>query len=256
MKLFFFLVPLLFLVSCSPLGREARIEEWNPTRPEMIEKYVYELLPASGKGDGRKESLEMDWMHTSELLQCISVTTRRDEVERVKIIMSPDGSFLSGTKEIISASGESKQRSTIRRNNDKLYVERHTPRGKKTKEYKVPKDKLLAVEASLLALFRSFPLQEDKEQDIFMVAFSQHSIPLTARQAGIENVSVPAGDFECYRMEVIVRLPIYQPKITYWITKEKPHFLVKHQGKQGPFTPSYITSLISLECHSNKSDKN
>jgi len=46
-------------------------------------------------------------------------------------------------------------------------------------------------------------------------------------------------------MEVVVNIPLLLPKITYWITAAKPHFLVKHEGKRGPFTSAYITSLIS-----------
>jgi hypothetical protein len=58
---------------------------------------------------------------------------------------------------------------------------------------------------------------------------------------------VPAGEFECYRIEMVVDLPIFHPKVINWISTQKPNFLVKYQGKKGPFTPSYITSLVSWE---------
>ena len=113
--------------------------------------------------------------------------------------------------------------------------------------YDVPQDRRLAVDASLLVLLRSFPYGENKEWRIFMVDFSQHSVSVLVRQSSVERVLVPAGEFECYRMEVIVDLFLFHPTITYWISKETPHFLVKHQGKRGPFTPSYVTSLLSKE---------
>jgi len=80
-----------------------------------------------------------------------------------------------------------------------------------------------------------------------MVDFSGYAIQVTVRQAAIEKVVVPAGEFECYRIEVVVDIPIFHPKVTYWLSVRKPNFLVKHQGKKGPFTPSYVTSLGSME---------
>jgi len=46
---------------------------------------------------------------------------------------------------------------------------------------------------------------------------------------------------------MVVDLPIFHPKVINWISTQKPNFLVKYQGKKGPFTPSYITSLVSWE---------
>jgi hypothetical protein len=80
-----------------------------------------------------------------------------------------------------------------------------------------------------------------------MVDFSGYSIPVAVRQSGIENIIVPAGKFECYRMQVVVGLPIIKPTLIYWLTTDEPHFLVKNIGKRGPFTSAYVTSLVSKE---------
>jgi len=104
-----------------------------------------------------------------------------------------------------------------------------------------------AVDGSLLVLLRSFPFNQGKEWNVFMVDFSGYAIKVAVRQAGMEKIAVPAGEFECYRIEVVVDIPIFHPKVTYWLSARKPNFLVKHQGKKGPFTPSYITSLVSWE---------
>ena len=77
-----------------------------------------------------------------------------------------------------------------------------------------------------------------------MIDFSGTSVSVTVRQAGIENIAVPPGAFECYRIEVIVNIPLIRPKIIYWVTKDEPHFMVKHKGKRGPFTTSYATYLV------------
>jgi hypothetical protein len=93
--------------------------------------------------------------------------------------------------------------------------------------------------------FRTFPFATGKEGQVYMVDFSGTSIGVTVRQAGNEQVVVPAGAFDCYRMEVVVNIPLLRPKITYWITTSEPHFLVKSEGKRGPFTSAYVTSLLS-----------
>jgi hypothetical protein len=60
-------------------------------------------------------------------------------------------------------------------------------------------------------------------------------------------IAVPVGTFACYRMEVIVGISLLRPRVIYWVTKDAPHFLVKNVGKRGPFTDTYITTLISRE---------
>jgi hypothetical protein len=103
---------------------------------------------------------------------------------------------------------------------------------------------MMAVDASLLGMLRSFPFEKNKAWDLFMIDFSQRSIRVTVRQSAIDTIEVPAGKFECYRMEVTINLFLFHPKITYWISKQEPHFLVKHHGKRGPFTPTYDTALV------------
>jgi hypothetical protein len=103
------------------------------------------------------------------------------------------------------------------------------------------------VDGSLLLLFRSFPFDRSVTWFLFMVDFSGASITVELRQAGVESVIVPAGTFECYRMDVVVGIPLLRPRIIYWVTKKAPHFLVKSIGKRGPFTDSYETFLLSVE---------
>jgi hypothetical protein len=126
-------------------------------------------------------------------------------------------------------------------------VERHTEGGIKRKEHRLPLDKELAVDGSLLVLLRFFPFDEGRKWNLFMVDFSGYSITVTILQEGREKIAVPAGEFECYRLATVVNIPVLKPRITYWLSTQKPNFLVKHQGKRGPFTSSYTTSLISFE---------
>ena len=79
-----------------------------------------------------------------------------------------------------------------------------------------------------------------------MVDFSQHSVTVAIRNTGVETVTVQAGAFECYQMEGIVNFFIIHNKNTYLISKNKPHILVKHIGKRGPFTSFYATELVYM----------
>ncbi len=213
----------------------------------LKEKYTYEAVWKGSEREDQKELIEMEIIHSAERIFFTSKKVISDTQEIIKLEMLSDGSFLSGTKNIIDNHGKNIRIAEILKNNRKVYVESYKKGKKKIKEYMLTGENPLAVDASLLILMRSFSFGEAKSRKVFMVDFSQHSVNVTVHNAGVETISVRAGAFECYRMEVIVNLFIFHPKITYWITKSKPHFMVKHSGKRGPFTSSYISSLVSIE---------
>jgi hypothetical protein len=103
-----------------------------------------------------------------------------------------------------------------------------------------------AVDSSLLLLLRSFPFGTPAVWRLLMVDFSQVTIAATVSHVATERIRVPAGEFECHRMEVVVALGPLKPRVTFWISSAEPHFLVRHEGKKGPFTPYYETSLLSI----------
>ena len=86
-----------------------------------------------------------------------------------------------------------------------------------------------------------------------MVDFSGQSVTVSIRSQGTELVTVPAGSFECYRLEVGIGIAFLKATITYWLTKNPPHFLVKHSGKKGPFTKSFTTVLESMDPPASRS---
>jgi hypothetical protein len=177
----------------------------------------------------------------------ISKTISPEDIEDITIHMDREGRFISGSRITSSRQNEELQQEKVWIADHKAYVERGTGEEKKRKEHELPQNAQVAVDGSLLVLLRSFPFNEGEEWNVFMVDFSGYAITVRARQAGIEKVLVPAGEFECYRMEIVVDIPFFHPKVTYWLSVRKPNFLVKHQGKKGPFTPSYITSLVSFQ---------
>lgn len=212
-----------------------------------IENYHYDILPAGSKDASQKKSMEMKIIHSDNHLLFTMNTVSKKETEEIKVEMNPDGYFISGTRDVVDSSGKSKFQASMWREQKTVYVKRLSGGSWKTKKYRLPKDKPLAVDGSLLYLIRSFPFDQNQEWSLFMIDFSQRSVSISVRQAGLQNIRVKAGDFECYRIEVTVHVFIFRPKIIYWISKEKPHFLVKHYGKIGPLSRTYETSLVSMQ---------
>jgi hypothetical protein len=118
---------------------------------------------------------------------------------------------------------------------------------KKTTRLDIPEGRTLALECSLLVLLRFFPYDSATRWDLFMIDFSGRSVTAIARQTGIERITVPAGEFSCYRMEVLIHTFLLSPTIVCWVTTEKPHFVVKSEAKRGIFSPKYITTLIGRQ---------
>lgn len=251
MKLVLLIAAHIFVSSSYALADSPAFYKARPITTSQEEKYRYEAIPQNGNGkvDEQKEIIEMKYILSDNRISLESKIKYPGGHEITRIYMEPDGAFISGTKEIVKYSERHVQRDKISRDQSderKVYSERHRGEKRIIKEFIVPKGKTLAVDASLLVLLRSFPFDQSKERDIFMIDFSQYSISVAVSQSAVENIRVPAGEFECYRMEVVVKLFIFRPKIIYWITKAKPHFLVKHEGKKSPFSPSYITYLTSI----------
>lgn len=207
------------------------------------EKYTYEAVPERGERT-KKEIIEMDFFHSSEQTQISQKIIRPDGQEFIRIAVLPDGTFLSANKYFLDRQGKTIKTMRMERKEGIVSVEVHSEEKKELKNIEVPGDKMLAVDASLLILMRNFPFDQRGKWDVFMVDFLQQSVSIEVRQAGAEKIVVPLGEFECYRMDVVVKVFIFRPKITFWISKAPPHFLIKHEGKRGPFTPTYTTSLI------------
>jgi hypothetical protein len=213
---------------------------------QVVNEYRYEAIPIGG-GANQKELIEIKLIDTNRGVEYVSKGISPEAVEEIMIHMDPEGRFISGLRTLSNRENGQARQEKIWRADHKAYLERSTEKDAKRKEYELPQNTQFAVDGSLLILLRSFPFNEGKEWNVFMVDFSGYAITVTAHHVGVERVLVPAGEFECYRMEIVVDIPLLHPKVTYWISVRKPNFLVKHQGKKGPFTPSYITSLTSFK---------
>jgi hypothetical protein len=208
------------------------------------ERYRYEATPEGRHGSEARERIEIECTRSGTGVRYASKVESSGGTEVTTLSLDGEGRFVSGERTTLAPSGSKPTTDRIWRRGDVAYAEIGSD---EATPYRLPPDHSLAVDGSLLLLLRSFPFGEGQEWKVFMLDFSGASITVSLRQAGTETVTVPAGTFECYRMEVEVPIPLLRPKITYWISKQEPHYLVRQQGKRGPFTRSYVTVLTAVE---------
>ena len=213
-----------------------------------VEKYKYEAVPIGKESD--KEEIEMALSFEDDGIELTSTSVSEKAEERIQVKMTRDGDLITGARSLTDNSGRVTEEK-IWRDKNKVYIERNSGKDKKTKTLDIPEGATLAVEGSLLVLLRFFPYDSATQWNLFMVDFSGKSAAATARQTGIERIAVPAGEFPCYRMEVLFHVFIVSPKVVCWATMDKPHVVIKSVGKRGIFTPVYITSLTG-EARSKK----
>ncbi|HOG16684.1 MAG: hypothetical protein A4E73_00071 [Syntrophaceae bacterium PtaU1.Bin231] len=235
---------LLLLQSVNPQSAAGAPALEAPTASRHI--YRYHSVPAGHVVEGEEEDIEVEVLSTATAMEYRSVIASAVSRKKVAIVTDEKGRFLSAARTIIDARGRAVTE-TVRRNGGTAYLERIEGTDRTKKEVRLPTDRVLGVDASLVLLLRLFPFDTGSRWELFMIDFSGHSVDVTAHQAAVEQVRVAAGTFECYRIDVLVRVPILMPRIILWLSKESPHLLVKSLGQRGPFTPTYDTYLTGKE---------
>jgi hypothetical protein len=73
---------------------------------------------------------------------------------------------------------------------------------------------------------------------------------VTFEGRGRERVRTPAGEFDCYKIEMVPHLGVlnvaryFYPKVYFWFTVAPPHFWVRYEGPEnGPGTPEIVMQL-------------
>jgi hypothetical protein len=236
------LLPILMLLL---QGQALSDERENRVRGKSdVEAYRYKAVPIGQEDD--TEDIEAVLSFEVNDIVFSSKSVSRKAEERIGLKMTMEGNLISGTRSFTKTS-EKRTEARIWRDADKVYIEQTSGEGKKTKALEVPHGATLAVEASLMVLFRCFPCELTTPWPLFIIDFAGQSINATARQTGVERITVPAGEFSCYRIEVVFHVFLLNPKVVCWVTQEKPHVLVKSVGKRGLFTPTYVTSLVGQQ---------
>jgi len=216
--------------------------------PAAPETYRYTSVPGTQPDERAKENMFMSFGSANGRVMLSSRTLGRDSLQTVAITLTPQGEVVSATLESATPpGGKVIRQSRIRQENGAVDVDVTRGQTSKTRSIIVPQGQKFAVDASLLYLMRQFPFDTGEEWRVFMADFSGQSVTVSVSNQGTELVTVPAGIFMCYRMEVRVSVAFLKATITYWLTKSSPHFLVKHIGKKGPFTKTYTTVLDSID---------
>jgi hypothetical protein len=206
------------------------------------ERYLYRADATSGKHAGTREMLDMSFTPTGTNIECRSVTTATNVQETVRVRVEADGRLISAEQKSARYGDEWSVRVTLDKNEA---VMARTEDGKESITRKsVPADTPALSDLALLTFLRTVPTGATVR--VTMADYAQVTAPASIRDAGEEDVTVPAGTFKCRRMEVKIEAFFYRKTMIYWITKDPPHFGVKHSGIRAAFTPEYSTELVKI----------
>jgi len=225
----------------------------HPATPgQHIERYYYAAVKKGDDSGARETSRSV--IRTTPGGYHYEFQTVDDEQEERGWIETGPGAFFTGAYRTVKRPDKGiVEVDSMWRDENTLRVLRRKPLEEKEelKDFDLPDDKPLAVDASLLLWMRGYPFAKGAKRKVYMVDFSQHKVNVNVEQRGVEIVTVPAGTFECYHLEVVVKVVLLKARIHFWITTEEPHFLVRHEGKRGPFTGTYITELLEYSNETN-----
>jgi hypothetical protein len=105
----------------------------------------------------------------------------------------------------------------------------------------------------LATALRTLPFDDPAPVTVHLLTLEPNLYKVTFRIAGRETVSVPAGDFECYRVRMDVHLGflrifrVFLPDTDFWMTVEPPHFWVRYSGlESGRGSPEVVRALETL----------
>jgi hypothetical protein len=218
-----------------------------PPSQDWDERYTYETVRAGDASSTRVERVSMEYMATNGTLYMHYRAENERGCEEMSIRCDLTGSNVTATKQEYTKSGATLSDATIWVDGSNVHVGQRRDKGGMKIRTRDTGGTPVAAEASLMAMLRFFPFDTDQTLEVLIATFTQHFVTMSVRQRGSETITTPAGTFECYKIEGIVDLYVTSIKTTYWLTKAKPYFMVRYEGKRGLFlAPTYVTSLSSL----------
>ena len=104
---------------------------------------------------------------------------------------------------------------------------------------------------SLLTALRGFPWDKTKYAKLVFVGAANYmgGMNLELNVLGKETVKIPAGTWECYKMQMGLNgiLGGLVPKSNFWYAVKSPHVLIRYEGATGPGSPVRVLELRSYE---------
>ena len=128
------------------------------------------------------------------------------------------------------------------------FERRNAAGGLETKTVEAPPD-TLAIEG-LAGVLRFLPLNETRAFSAHVLSNEPRVYDVTFESRGKERIKVPAGEFECYKLEMVPHLGVLNvfrplfPKTFFWFTVSAPHDWIRYEGPEsGPGTPNILMEL-------------
>jgi len=128
------------------------------------------------------------------------------------------------------------------------FERRETGGRSETKSVEFPED-TLAVEG-LAGVLRFATIEKSHEVAAHVLSNEPNVYSVTFEWRGEERIKTPAGEFECYKVEMVPHLGVlnvvrpFLSKTYFWFTKDAPHYWVRYEGSEnGPGTPDVVMEL-------------
>jgi hypothetical protein len=117
-----------------------------------------------------------------------------------------------------------------------------------TSTLSIPPD-TLAIEG-LAGILRFVPFDDRHPFDVHVLSNEPRVYSVTFEWRGNERVKTPAGEFDCYKIEMVPHLGVgnvFRPFLTktfFWFTVAPPHYWIRYTGPEsGPDSRSIVMEL-------------
>ena len=101
---------------------------------------------------------------------------------------------------------------------------------------------------------RSLPFDQSHPIELHVLTNEPRLYDVSFEMRGRERIRTPAGEFECYKVELRPGLGVLSvfgflvPKAFFWFTVDAPHYWVRYEGPEnGRGTPQIVTELTMFE---------
>jgi hypothetical protein len=121
-----------------------------------------------------------------------------------------------------------------------------------TKNLQAPQD-TLTVEG-IAGILRFLPLDHWRPLTVHFLTGEPRIYEMKVEMRGKERVKTTAGEFECYRIEMLPSLGVlnvlhaFVPKAQFWFSASEPHFWVRYEGPEnGRGSPQVVMELKTYQ---------
>jgi hypothetical protein len=106
----------------------------------------------------------------------------------------------------------------------------------------------------IVGIMRFLPFDNWRPVTVHLFSNEPKLYEMKIEMKGRERVRTPAGEFDCYKIELVPQLGALNlvkglfPKAIFWFTVAPPHFWVKYEGPEsGAGTPHVVMELKTYE---------